>query len=185
MSLDGYIAGPKGELDWATMKDDEMGNFLITDLLKTVDTMLLGRMLYKGFESYWPAAALNPSTPKDLVDFARWIEDTPKIVFSRTLEKTEWKNSKIIKGNLEDEIRELKKQPGGDIVLFGGASMSSAVVSLGLVDEYRLKLEPVILGSGKYLFKDNRERMNLKLTKCKKFKSGVAVLYYTTKKKIS
>jgi len=187
ISLDGFVGGPNGEMNWITMNDDAMGKYLITDLLTTVDTMLLGRELYQGFENYWPSAAKNPSTPKDLVDFANWIENSPKIVFTKTLEKVGWKNSKLIhikdNDDISEEVRKLKQQPGKDMVIFGGASMASTLVKLGLIDEYRLKLEPVILGSGKPLFKDIGVRINLKLIKSKTFDSGVVGLYYQPVKK--
>jgi dihydrofolate reductase len=88
VSLDGFVGGPNGELDWE-VRDEEVSKSLIGDLLATVDTMLLGRVLYQGFQQAWPAMASNPSSPKELVDFAHWIEDTPKVVFSKTLGKTE------------------------------------------------------------------------------------------------
>jgi dihydrofolate reductase len=178
MSLDGFVAGPNNELDWTTRNDDEVGKYLISDLLTTVDTTLLGRELYKGFESYWPAAAANPETPKELAEFARWVDNSPKIVFSSTLKKAEWKNSRIINGDITKEVAKLKQEPGKDIVVFGGARMSSTLASHDLIDEYRLKLEPVIIGKGKPLFKDIKEKIKLKLVKSKIFNSGVAGLYY-------
>src|ERR1700712_3767965 len=110
VSLDGFVGGPNGELDWATMNDDEMGQYMGDDLLKTVDTMLLGRVLYQVFNQFWPSLATNPpaSTPQEIVDFANWIVDSPKIVFSRTLESVEWNNSTLIKENVAEEIMKLK-----------------------------------------------------------------------------
>ena len=178
MSLDGYVCGPNGELDWCTMDDDEVGKYLIGDLLTSVDTMLLGRSLYKGFESYWPATAVNPETPKELAEFAHWIDDSPKYVFSQTMEKVEWKNSFLVKGDVTEEITKLKLQPGGDMVVFGGAAFAASLAGLDLIDEYRLKLEPKILGAGRPLFKDVTQRSNLKLIKAKSFNSGVVGLYY-------
>lgn len=187
VSLDGFIARPNGELDWATRDDETMGKYLIGDLLSTVDTMLLGRVLYQGFASYWPAAATNPSTPKDLIDLAHWIVNSPKIVFSKTLEKAEWKNSRLVKvkdhHDPAGEVAKLKQQPGGDMVVFGGARLAQTFTELGLIDEYRLKLEPVVLGSGKPLFKNIKDRINLRLLKAKTFDSGVVGLYYEPDKK--
>jgi dihydrofolate reductase len=182
LSLDGFIARPNGEMDWATMNDHEMGKYLIADLLSGVDSMLLGRVLYQGFEKTWPSVATSPSNPKELIDFAHWIEDSPKIVFSKTLERVEWKNSNLVKvkdnEGIAEEISKLKQQPGKDMVLFGGARFAQTCVKLGLVDEYRLKLEPVVLGNGKSLFEDIKDRMNLKLTHSKTFNSMVIGLYY-------
>jgi len=177
-SLDGFVGGPKGELDWES-RDEEVSRQMVPEFLATVDTMLLGRVLYEGFQQAWPAMAKNPASPKDLVDFARWIEDTPKVVFSKTLGKVEWKSSRLVtvKGDddIAKEVASLKRQPGGDMVVFGGARFAQTLSRLGLVDEYRLKLQPVALGSGLPLFKS---RANLKLVKSQSFKSGVVALYY-------
>lgn len=181
VSLDGFVGGSKGELDWE-IRDEEVAKYLIPDLLSMVDTMLLGRVLFQGFEQAWPAIASNPSSPKDLVDFAHWIENSPKIVFSKTLEKVGWKDSRLVSvKNNEDiarEVMKLKQQPGGDMVVFGGARFAQTLVHLGLIDEYRFKLQPIALGGGLPLFKDVKSRMNLKLIKSKAFKSGVVGLYY-------
>jgi len=177
-SLDGFVGGTKGELDWES-RDDEVGRSLVPEFLSTVDTMLLGRVLYQGFQQAWPAMAKNPASPKELVDFAHWVEDTPKVVFSKTLEKVEWKNSRLVSVKSDDdiakEVSRMKRQSGGDMVVFGGARFVQTLSRLGLVDEYRLKLQPVALGAGLPLFKS---RVNLKLVKSQAFKSGVVALYY-------
>lgn len=177
-SLDGFVGGPKGEMDWES-RDEEVGRQLVPEFQSTVDTMLLGRVLYQGFHQAWPAMAANPAMPKELVDFAHWIENTPKIVFSKTLDKVEWKNSRLVKVNGDDDIAKevttLKNQQGGDMVVFGGARFAQTLSRLGLVDEYRLKLQPLALGSGLQLFKN---KAGLRLVKSQAFKSGVVALYY-------
>lgn len=178
MSLDGFVCGPNGEQDWMTLNDDSMGKHMAGELLETVDTILTGRVLYQGFASYWPTVPKNPANPKELVDFAHWMEKTPKIVFSKTLDKAEWANSMVVKSTPAEEVARLKQQPGGDMVIFGGASLAAAFTEKGLVDEYRIKLEPVVLGQGKPLFKQARNRMKLKLVKATPFGSGVVGLYY-------
>jgi len=178
MSLDGFIARSDGALDWVTMDDKELGEVLIGDMLENSDTMLLGRSLYQGFESYWPNAAKDPATPPDLAEFAKWIDETQKVVFSKTLESVTWNQSVLEKGDLSESVAKLKSQPGKNIVLFGGAKMSSALAGLGLIDEFRIKLEPVVLGSGVPLFKDVEARVNLKLTFAQSFSSGVVGLIY-------
>jgi dihydrofolate reductase len=145
------------------------------DLLTTVDTMILGRILYQGFQQAWPAVATTPSMPKELIDFAHWIEDSPKYVFSRSLDSLDWENSFLLKGSIVDEVKKLKQQPGKDIVIFGGAGIVQQFAAENLIDEYRIKLEPVFLGSGKPLFKDLTK---LKLVHSKVFSSGVIGLYY-------
>ncbi len=182
MSLDGIISGPKGELDWANMSDETIGRYLIPDLLTTVDTMVLGRVLYQGFQQAWPAMAKDPKSPKDLVEFAHWIEDSPKIVFSHTEQKLDWKNSRLVAvksdDNITGEVAKLKQEKGGDMVLFGGVRLAQTFARLGLIDEYRFKLESVVVDSGSPLFKDMKDRMKLKLVKSKVFESGVVALYY-------
>src|SRR5438477_10334713 len=122
---------------------------------------------------------LEPPEPQGAIEFAHWIEDTPKVVFSKTLGKVEWKNSKLVSVKSDDdiakEVTSLKRQSGGDMVVFGGARFAQTLSRLGLVDEYRLKLQSVALGSGLPLFKS---RVDLKLVKSKAFKSGVVALYY-------
>src|ERR1700681_954567 len=114
-SLDGFVGGPKGEMDWES-RDEEVGRQLVPEFQSTVDTMLLGRVLYQGFQQAWPAMASNPTSPRELVDFAHWIEDTPKVVFSKTLEKVEWKNSRLVSVKSDDdvvkEVTSLKQQSG-------------------------------------------------------------------------
>ncbi len=183
VSLDGFVCGPNAEQDWMTMNDDALDKYLITDLLSTVDTILVGRALYQGFSAFWPGVITSPDSPEELVEFAQWMEDTPKIVFSKTLTGVEWKNSTLAKKELADEIADLKKQPGGDMVIFGGAGIVENFTKLNLVDEYRIKLEPVVLGSGRRLFEDMRGRINLKLLQAKTFESGVVGLYYQTIRK--
>ncbi|MBX4196652.1 dihydrofolate reductase family protein [Candidatus Pacearchaeota archaeon] len=186
MSLDGYVCGPNGELDWE-IRDEEIGRYLIPDFLTYVDSMVMGRVLFEGFEQAWPAMAKDPKSPKDLVDFAHWVENSPKYVFSHTTKKIGWKNSHLVVAKDDAEIvremEKLKKSKGKDMVVFGGARMSQTLVRLGLVDEYRLKVQPIILGSGQPLFKDINQRMHLKLTKSKVFSSGVVALYYQPLKK--
>ena len=182
VTLDGFVCGPNGEQDWMTMSDGKMDKYLIKDLLSTVDTMLVGRVLYEGFASFWPTVHQNPESPKELVEFANWMAQTPKIVFSKTLSKVGWTNSSLASGDPTDTIQKLKSQPGGDMVIFGGARIIQYLTQHNLVDEYRIKLEPVVIGKGKPLFKDVDERMNLHLIQAKTFDSGVVVLYYESKK---
>ena len=178
VSLDGFVCGPDGEQDWMTMTDDSAGEFLVPELQSTVDTILVGRVLYQGFASYWPAVADDPHAPQSLVDFARWMEDTPKIVFSRTLGEVSWKNSRLAGMDPAAEVAALKKQPGGDMVIFGGAGLVAGFTKLNLVDEYRIKLEPIALGRGRPLFADLPDRVRLKLQRSKGFDSGLVALSY-------
>jgi len=176
VSLDGIIEGPNGELDWFIF-DEEMWKD-VNDLLSTVDTALFGRVAYQAFANYWPSVATNPSSPKSEIDFAHWIENTPKIVFSKTLEKVEWKNSRLVKENIAEEVSKMKQQPGKDLLIFGGAGIAQTFMKLGLIDEYRIRVHPIVLGRGIPLFKDLNDKHKLKLIKTKTFNSGVLSLVY-------
>jgi Dihydrofolate reductase len=167
VSLDGFIEGADKELDWF-VDDDEMLKYF-HDLLNSVDAMLYGRVSYQLMTDYWPAANS---------EFADKMNKMPKIVFSRTLEKVEWNNSRLVKENIGEEISKIKQQPGKDLVLFAGADMASTFRQLGLIDEYRLLVTPVVLGSGKPLFKDVKDKFSLKLLKTKTFGSGNVLLCY-------
>ena len=121
-SLDGFVAGPNGEMDWITFDEelaDEVGK--ITD---TADTALYGRVTYQMMESYWPAAADSPAATKHTIKHANWVNKALKIVFSRSLQNTDWKNTKIIKDNITGEISGMKKQPGKNLLLIGSASIA-------------------------------------------------------------
>jgi dihydrofolate reductase len=178
LSLDGFVCGPKDEMDWCTMNDEKMGAYLGADLLKTVDTILVGRKLYQGFEQYWPSVPKNPSHPAELIEFAHWMADTAKVVFSRTLKEVHWKNSRLAKEDPAKTVAHLKKEPGADMVIFGGASTAAFFAGHGLIDEYRIKLEPCLLGQGKSLFSAISTPVPLKLLQSKSFDSGVTGLYY-------
>jgi dihydrofolate reductase len=172
ITIDGFFAGPNGELDWFVW-DDEMAKFSI-DQLKTVGTILLGRVTYQFFADYWPTSAAFKENPI----IAPMMNDLPKIVFTKTLDRTEWNNSKIVKGNVAEEISKLKQQPGKDMVIFGSGTIVSSFAKLGLIDLYRLIVNPVILGSGKPLFKGLDDKLKMKLLNAKALGSGNVILEY-------
>ena len=178
MSLDGYVAGPKGELDWFVhegfMIGTEFGQYA-REMISSVDAILLGRLTYQEFASYWPTA-----TDNDPVITER-INNLPKIVFSKTLERVEWgrwNNARLVKGNPAGEVRRLKEQPGKDLVIYGSAQLVSALMKESLIDELHIVIQPVVLGNGKPEFKDLNQRHNLKLVEAKPFKSGAVLLRY-------
>ncbi len=177
VTLDGFIEGPNGELDWAMKEDEETWKDHF-ELMRSVDTLLLGRVMYPAYEKYWLAAPTNPSSTKSEIEYARLADRTQKIVFSKTLEKVEWKTTRIIKDHSAEEILKMKQQPGKDMMLLGGAGLVSSFMNLGLIDEYHLVLNPVVLGGGKPLFKDVKKRHTLKLINTKALKSGKVVLHY-------
>jgi dihydrofolate reductase len=181
VSLDGFVGGPNGQLDWE-VRDPEVGAELVPEFQRTVKTIVIGRVLYQGFQKAWPAMAADPKSPKELVDFAHWLEDTPKVVFSTTLTTLAWGNSRLYspKGDADivRKISEMKHSDSGDIVVFGGARLAQTLARLGLVDEYQLKIQPIALGAGLRLFEDLPGRAKFKLLRSKAFPSGVLGAYY-------
>ena len=177
-TVNGFVGGPNGEMDWMTMAmDDELKNYVmgITD---PVDCIIMGRKLAQGFIPYWAAAAANPETPGQ--EFAKKMNDTQKVVFSKTLEKSEWENTQLAKGDIVDEVNRLKNQPGGDIIVYGGAEFVANLIQNGLIDELHLSVNPVAIGSGLTIFRD---RQNLELVKATSFSCGKVVLLYEPSKK--
>jgi dihydrofolate reductase len=177
MSVDGFIEGPNGELDWAMAEDEETWRDLF-EMLTQVDTFILGRVMYPAYEQYWLALLANPTGSKNEIAYARHADKTPHIVLSKTLDKVAWKVTRIVRD--VEKIRKMKQQPGKDMLVVGGATLVSSLMNLGLIDELRLMVNPLILGGGKALFKDVKERHALKLVQAKPLKSGKVGLAYST-----
>jgi dihydrofolate reductase len=149
MTINGYVAGPNGENDWMTWNPDNEFLAFLNSLIDSSDTILLGRKLVTdGFIKYWEdAAEKNPDTP-----FAKKITDTPKVVFTKTLDKSIWNNTTLAKGNLAEEITNLKKQNGKDILVLGGAGFVSSLIKEELIDEYHLIINPTAMSNGMTIF---------------------------------
>ena len=178
VSLDGFTTGPNGELEWAIV--DEELNPYVDALFRNVDTALYGRVTYLGMQSYWPTVLTDPeASPRDL-KHANWVENVSKIVFSTTLSRAEWNNSRLVKDHIVEEIESLKHQPGLDLMIFGSPRLTHTFIHLGLIDEYRLFLNPIVLGGGIPLFQDIKDQTKLKLLEAKTFQSGVVGLHYQT-----
>ena len=176
VTLDGFIAGPNEEMDWVIV-DDEMGQYE-DDVVSAADTLLLGRVTYQSFAGSWPDVPDNPAAQPGEKEYARKLNAMRKIVFSRTLPTVEWNNSSLMKEVLPEAITKLKQEPGRDMLIYGSASIVRTLTNHGLIDEYQLLVHPVVLGSGKPLFQDIRDRRKLQLVKTKTFPSGVVGLYY-------
>ena len=174
MTLDGFCNHE------AMVADDEIHEHY-NDLLRNAGTLIYGRITYQLMESYWPTVVKNPTGDKSMDDFAVLIDDIPKIVYSRTLKNVVWKNSTLKKEIIKDEILELKQQAGKPIVV-GSPSLIVALANLGVVDEYQLSIQPTVLGSGLSLFKNIRDRVDLKLLKTKTFGCGAVTHYYEVAK---
>ena len=166
VSLDGFVEGPNGELDWHVA--DEDFNRYVAEMLASIDGILLGRSTYQLFADYW-ANATDPE--------AAGMNALPKIVFSRTLKKVDWSNSRLAR-DVAEEVARLKQQPGKDLAIFGSANLASTFMRLGLVDEYRILVNPVVLGAGRPMFRDVADRTRLRLSKTQTLREGVVLLHY-------
>jgi dihydrofolate reductase len=176
VSLDGFVAGPNGEIDWVRFDDDLVED--VQALVDSADTALFGRVTYQLMESYWPTAASSPTATKHDLDHARWLNPAPKIVFSRTLKNVHWQNTRIVKDQIGEEIARLRKQPGKNLILFASPTLGSTFMNLNLIDEYFFNINPIVLGKGKLLFRDQSEMRRLKLLESKTYKNGVVGLRY-------
>lgn len=176
-SVDGFIETPSGDLSWS-FPDAELHHHF-NDQESTIDTYLYGRRLYENMVAFWPTADENPSAPEFEIEYARIWKAKKKIVFSKTLTQVGW-NAQLFRGNIAEEINKLKSQPGKDMSV-GGANLASTFMQLGLIDEYRLYIHPIILGSGKPMFPQLRDKINLKLVETRTFGSGVVLLRLANK----
>lgn len=170
MSLDGFFEGPNKELDWFVV-DEEFFEYA-RELLNSVDTILFGRVTYQMMASYWPNATDNDAV------ITHKMNHLTKIVFSKTLRRVDWNNSKLAKEDIVTEVMRMKEEEGNDMVIFGSGTIVSQLTESGLIDEYRIILNPLLLGKGNPLFKGIHSKINLKLVRVKTFDSGVVILYY-------
>jgi dihydrofolate reductase len=182
MSVDGFIEGPKGEVDWIDTWEDPF------DLISHIDTCILGGGMYPGYEQYWRAIFANPESVSPLtgtvaskgeIDYARFADKTAHVVVSTTIEKVAWNNTRIVRDI--EELRQMKQQPGKDMHAVGGATLVSSLISAGLVDELRLVVRPIVLGGGKAMFKDVKERHALRLLETTPLQSDLVRLTYSTR----
>lgn len=178
LSLDGYVEGPPGnEMNWFPTEEHDLWIDMFK-MLESVDTMITGRKMSEGYYDYWNAALTDPKAPEDHVNYARIADKTPHLIFSKTWDTVKWKNATVVKGSIDEEVAKLQQQPGKDIVIWGGASLAAAFADRNLVDEYRLVINPVILGGGKRLFDNVTHLTPLKLVDSKTMKSGVVIVRY-------
>ena len=175
-SLDGMVSGPNGEMDWAARgMDDELWGE-VWSLIGSVDVAVFGRGTFRDFESYWPAVPRNPSSTKNERDFSQWIDQAAKVVASNSMHSVSWQNSRVLNGI--EGVAQMKKLPGKDMLLFGSPGFASQLMKAKLIDEMRMEVHPLLLGSGRPLFGEIRERCRLRLRESKAFASGVVGLKY-------
>jgi dihydrofolate reductase len=182
ITLDGFIAGATGELDWHYRYwNDAMTKCLATQLA-AADTLLLGRKTYLAMADYWPQRVADLSCFDEDIAFAELINHREKIVFSGTLQDISWNNSRVVKRELQDEVQELKRQEGSDLLVYGSATLVSELSRLSLIDEYVLWLHPVMIGKGRLFFKRRSELTSFRLYDSRVFTTGVVMLRYAVEK---
>lgn len=168
--LDGYFEGPNHEIDWHLV-DDEL-NAYVVETLKATEVLIMGRRNYELMASYWPTATDNDPVIKVK------LNGTPKLVFSRTLKKVEWENSRLATDFIADEVAHLKQAPGNGLLWVGGSELAASFLELGLLDELRFIITPILLGGGRNVFDGIKKRHSLRLRSTRKFQSGNLVVIY-------
>jgi dihydrofolate reductase len=177
ISLDGFVAGLNGEMDWIKV-DEEIFDY-VGKRISEGDTALYGRVTYDMMEAYWPAAGDEPDASKHDIEHSKWYNKVHKVVLSKTMKDADLRNTTIISDNLSDRINEIKQQAGEDIFLFGSPTATHALIQQNLIDGYWLFVNPIILGKGIPLFVDIKDKIGLKLVTTRQFTSGVTELNYT------
>jgi dihydrofolate reductase len=175
-SLDGFVAGPNGEMHWIKV-DEAMFDFVAT-MTEQADTALYGRVTYEMMQSYWPTAGEKPNATKHDIEHSTWYNKVSKIVLSTTIPETGLHNTKVISDQLSENINKLKQQAGKNILIFGSPGASQSLLNEELIDEFWLFINPIILGKGMSLFKDISATTKLKLAESKTFANGVIALHY-------
>jgi len=173
VSLDGYFTDSNGDMSWAHKNDAEWHAF-VEENASAGGELLFGRITYELMASYWS----TPYALKNDPMVAEAMNSLPKVVFSRTLDKASWNNTKLVKGDMAAEIRKMKEEPGKDMVILGSGSVVSQLAQEGLIDEYQIVVNPIAIGTGRTLFEGIKEKLNLKLTKTRNFGNGNVLLCY-------
>ena len=173
VTLDGFFVDSKGDMSWAHKNDAEWNAF-VGENASGSGVLLFGRITYELMASYWPTPMALQNSPV----VAKGMNDMPKVVFSRTLDKVSWSNTKLVQGDMAAEVRKMKNEPGPDMVILGSGSIVSQLAQENLIDEYQIALSPIVLGKGRTLFEGVRETLNLKLTKSRTFGNGNVFLCY-------
>ena len=175
VSADGYIEDSNGKLDWALVDEELHRHF--NDQERATDKLLYGRRLYQLMANYWPTADRDPKLPDYMREYAEIWKSKPKIVFSTTLNRADW-NSRIATGRVDEEVARLKEEPGARYSV-GGCTLAASLIKRGMIDEYWMYVNPVILGGGKPMFPSLRDRIRLRLEASRTFNDGVVLLRYS------
>ena len=180
ISLDGFVAGPNGEMHWITV-NDEIFDF-VGQRISRGDTALYGRVTFEMMENYWPSAGQKPNASRHDIEHSKWYANVHKLVLSKTLDEANFSNTEIISADIGERINKIKQKNGPDILLFGSPTATHSLIELGLIDGYWLFVNPVILGKGIPLFKNTNDMVKLKLLNTHQFSSGVTELNYVVDK---
>jgi dihydrofolate reductase len=175
-SLDGFVAGPNGEMDWIKL-DEELFDFVAT-LTAKADTALYGRVTFEMMQGHWPTAGEQPKATRHDKEHSAWYNKVPKVVLSKTINEGALTNTKVISDQLTDKLTQLKNLEGNDILIFGSPGAVHALLGLGLIDGFWLLVNPILLGQGRPLFKDINAHIQLGLAESRIFASGVVALHY-------
>ena len=173
VTLDGYFVDMNGDMSWAHKQDAEWNAF-VADNARGECVLLFGRVTYEMMASWWPTPQAMTSMPV----VAERMNSLPKVVFSRTLEKASWNNTTLVKGSVASEVRRMKKEPGPDLVIFGSGTIVSQLAQEGLIDEYEIVVNPIVLGKGRTMFESIKGKLTLKQTKTRAFGNGNVLLCY-------
>jgi dihydrofolate reductase len=180
ISLDGFVAGPKGEMDW--IKANEEIFSYVGKRISEGDTSLYGRVTYQMMENYWPTAGAKPTATRHDIEHSKWYSHVHKVVLSKTMKEAGLTNTTIISDNPSDKINEIKKQGRKEILVFGSPTATHSLIQLNLIDGYWLFVNPIVLGRGIPLFTDIKDKIKLKLLTTRPFDCGVTELSYTVER---
>ncbi len=176
MTIDGFIAGNNGEMDWMCFSWTDDIIHYVSEITQPVDTIILGRKLAEGFIPHWESVVQDSKNPE--YEAGLKYTSTPKIVFSKTIKKSIWNNTLVANGDFVEEITNLKNQNGHDIIVYGGGTFVSSLINAGLIDEFHLFINPTAIGNGMTIFSGINKNLNLKLKLAKQFDCGIILTFY-------
>lgn len=173
VSLDGYFVDNNGDMSWAHKQDDEWNEFTLSNAGGGGE-LLFGRITYNMMKSFWP----TPQAMQAMPEVAKQMNALPKVVFSTTLDEADWNNTKLIRSNIADEVRRMKNETGPDMVIMGSGTIVSQLAAEGLIDQYQIVVNPLVLGSGRTMFDGRKDKFDLRLTNTRAFENGNVLLEY-------
>lgn len=176
ITIDGFVCGPNGELDWMTWNWDDKLKAYVSVLTDPIDTILMGKNMTDGFVNHWKKVKADKNDPEHLAGVK--FTDTPKVVFTKTLKKSAWENVTLASGDLKEEVNRIKSMPGNYLMVYGGAGFVSSLIKENLIDDYYLFINPAAIGKGKRIFDVLNDKFVLNLVDSNKFDCGVIVNHY-------